>query len=145
MKYRIKKETKPKLPTYGKYKAVAVHNQIYDTYKITEEVAQAMGCSSGDVYGIMLSLSTVINRHLRNGDKVKLEGWGTMKLEIESDKVDNLKDFQAKKHIRGARLHFIPRTLQRPRVRERQILPRKIIRERKRLKIRFWVLAWGCR
>ena len=78
------------------------------TYKITEEVAQAMGCSSGDVYGIMLSLSTVINRHLRNGDKVKLEGWGTMKLEIESDKVDNLKDFQAKKHIRGARLHFIP-------------------------------------
>lgn len=108
MKYRIKKETKPKLPTYGKYKAVAVHNQICGTNKITEEVAQAMGCSAGDVYGIMLSLSTIINRHLRNGDKVKLEGWGTMKLEIESDKVDNLKDFQAKKHIRGARLHFIP-------------------------------------
>ena len=108
MKYRIKKETKPKLPTYGKYKAVAVHNQICGTNKITEEVAQAMGCSAGDVYGIMLSLSTVINRHLRNGDKVKLEGWGTMKLEIESDKVDNLKDFRANKHIRGARLHFIP-------------------------------------
>ena len=33
MKYRIKKETKPKLPTYGKYKAVAVHNQICDTPK----------------------------------------------------------------------------------------------------------------
>jgi len=31
-----------------------------------------------------------------------------MKLEIESDKVDNLKDFRAKKHIRGVRLHFIP-------------------------------------
>ena len=28
MKYRIKKETKPKLSTFGKYKAVAVHNQI---------------------------------------------------------------------------------------------------------------------
>lgn len=108
MKYRIKKETKPKLPTYGKYKAVAVHNQTYSTDQITEEVAQAMGCHAGDVHGIMLGLSTVINRHLRNGDKVKLEGWGTMKLEIESDKVDNLKDFRANKHIRGVRLHFLP-------------------------------------
>ena len=108
MKYRIKKETKPKLPTYGKYKAVAVHNQTYSTDQITEEVAQAMGCHAGDVYGIMLGLSTVINRHLRNVDKVKLEGWGTMKLEIESDKVDNLKDFRANKHIRGVRLHFLP-------------------------------------
>ena len=33
-----------------------------------------------------------------------------MKLEIESDKVDNLKDFKAKKHIRGVRLHFLPQS-----------------------------------
>ena len=59
MRYRRKKETKPTLPTYGKYKAVAVH-------------------------------------------------YGLLKLEIESEKVDNLKDFRAKKHIRGVRLHFIP-------------------------------------
>ena len=91
MKYRIKKETKPKLPTYGKYKAVAVHDQTYGTGQITKEVAREMGCHAADVYGIMLGLSTIINRHLRNGDKV-----------------DNLKDFKAKKHIRGARLHFIP-------------------------------------
>jgi hypothetical protein len=31
-----------------------------------------------------------------------------MKLEIECDKVDNPKDFKAKKHIRGVRLHFLP-------------------------------------
>jgi len=29
MKYKIKKETKPTLKTFGKYKAVAVHNQTY--------------------------------------------------------------------------------------------------------------------
>ena len=34
MRYRIKKETKPSLPTFGKYKAVAVHYQTIesDTY-----------------------------------------------------------------------------------------------------------------
>ncbi|SHK49485.1 hypothetical protein [Xylanibacter ruminicola] len=53
MKYRIKQETKPTLPTYGKYKAVAVHYQTVE-------------------------------------------------------RGDNLKDFKAKKHIRGVRLHFLP-------------------------------------
>ena len=50
---------------------------------------------------------TVI-RHLRNGDRVRLKDFGLLELEIESEKVDNLKDFKAKKHIRGVRLHFLP-------------------------------------
>jgi hypothetical protein len=33
-----------------------------------------------------------------------------MKLEIESDKVDDPKTFRAKKHIRGVRLHFLPQS-----------------------------------
>lgn len=57
---------------------------------------------------VLLSLAEVINNHLREGDRVRLEDWGMMKLEIESEKVDNLKDFKAKKHIRGVRLHFLP-------------------------------------
>lgn len=63
MKYRIKQETKPTLPTYGKYKAVAVHYQT-----------------------VLLSLAEVINSHLREGDRVRLEDWGLMKLEIESER-----------------------------------------------------------
>ena len=103
MKYRIKKETKPTLPTYGKYKAVAVHYQTVDN-----ETAQRMGTHPANVRGILVSLAEVINNHLREGDRVRLEDWGMMKLEIESEKVDNLKDFKAKKHIRGVRLHFLP-------------------------------------
>ena len=34
-----------------------------------------------------------------------------MKLEIESDKVDNLQDFRAKKHIHGVPLRLPPRRL----------------------------------
>lgn len=108
MKYRLKKETKPKLPTFGKYKAVAVHDQVIGSRQILKEVAKHLGVSEGDALGVALGLSTVISRHLRNGDKVKLESWGTMKLEIESEKLDSLKDFRAKKHIRGVRLHFLP-------------------------------------
>ena len=54
----------------------------------------------------------MINRHLREGDKVRLKDFGLMKLEIESDKVDNPRSFRASKHIRGVRLHFIPESVE---------------------------------
>ena len=108
MKYRIKKETKPKLPTYGKYKAVAVHQQTVSSEQIIKEASENNPLSEGVIIGVVTRLSQVINRHLRNGDRVRLRDWGLMKLEIESDKVDDLEDFRAKKHIRGVRLHFIP-------------------------------------
>ena len=108
MKYRLKKETKPTLPTFGKYKAVAVHYHTVESRQLIKEVAQRMGTHTSNVLAVMTSVAEVVNNHLREGDRVRLEDWGMMKLEIESDKVDNLKDFKAKKHIRGVRLHFIP-------------------------------------
>jgi nucleoid DNA-binding protein len=108
MKYRIKKETKPTLSTYGKYKAVAVHSQTIESRQLFEEAARGSSISGGVLEALMISVAEAVRRHLRNGDKVRLKEFGLLKLEIESDKVDNLKDFRAKKHIRGVRLHFIP-------------------------------------
>ena len=108
MRYRIKKETKPTLPTYGKYKAVAVHNQTIESRQLFEEAAsRGMSISGGVLEGLMMTVAETVMRHLKMGDKVRLKNFGLLKLEIESDKVDNLKDFRAK-HIRGVRLHFSP-------------------------------------
>ena len=108
MRYKIKKETKPTLPTFGKYKAVAVHNQTIDSKRIVKETAQRTSFSEGNIIGVLMSVAEVVNSHLREGDRVRLQDWGLMKLEIESDKVDDPKTFRAKKHIRGVRLHFLP-------------------------------------
>ena len=108
MRYKIKKETKPTLPTYGKYKAVAVHNQVIESRQLYEEAARHSGVSGGVLEGLMMSVAETVYRHLRMGDKVRLKEFGLFKLEIESEKVDNLNDFRAQKHIRGVRLHFIP-------------------------------------
>ena len=108
MRYKIKKETKPNLPTFGKYKAVAVHNQIIESRQLYEEAARHSGVSGGVLEGLMMSVAETVYRHLRMGDKVRLKEFGLFKLEIESEKVDNIKDFRAQKHIRGVRLHFIP-------------------------------------
>ena len=108
MKYRIKKETKPTLKTFGKYKAVAVHNQTIDSRQLFEEAARHMTISGGVLEGMMMTVAETVRRHLQMGDKVRLRDFGLMKLEIESDKVDDPKTFRANKHIRGVRLHFIP-------------------------------------
>lgn len=108
MKYRIKKETKPTLPTFGKYKAVAVHDKTVTSKQIFKETAARSQLQEININAVMLSVIDVINQHLRDGDRVYLDGWGTMKLEIESEKVENPKDFRANKHIRAVRLHFIP-------------------------------------
>ena len=110
MKYKLQQETKPKLSTFGKYKAVAVHQQTVGTKEITQEcVDKDIPLLDEVVYKIALSqLAKVIKGHLRDGDKVCLDEIGMLKLEIESDKVDDPSDFNPKKHIRGARIHFIP-------------------------------------
>ena len=108
MKYKIIKETKPTLQTFGKYKAKVVHNCEVDNRQIEEEVALRLGVSIGNIVGVRMALWEVINQHLRRGDKVRLKDWGLLKLEIESDKVDSPKQFKAQKHIRGVRLHFLP-------------------------------------
>jgi predicted histone-like DNA-binding protein len=108
MKYKLKKETKPTLATFGKYKAVACHYQTVETEQILKEVCQNNPISEGTVTAVVWKLAHVIKRHLREGDKVRLKDLGLMKLEIESDKVDRPQDFKSRKHIRGVRLHFIP-------------------------------------
>lgn len=108
MKFRLIKETKPRLSTFGKYKATAIHGNTVDTRQILKEVSKRNGFAIGELTTAMMGLSEVINDHLRRGDKVRLDTWGLMKLEIESDKVDSPEEFNARKHIRGVRLHFLP-------------------------------------
>ena len=91
MKYKITKETKPTLATFGKYKAVATHYRTIETEQLLKEVCENNPISEGTVTAVVWKLAQVINRHLREGDKVnRPEG------------------FKPRKNIRGVRLHFIP-------------------------------------
>lgn len=111
MKYKLKKETKPTLSTFGKYKAVAVHEQTVDEAMLYEEIARRANLHKGDVKAAIIALSETVNYFLRKGYRVRLPDWGLMKLEIESEKVDDPATFRDKKHIRGVRLHFLPESI----------------------------------
>ena len=76
MKYQLKKETKPTLSTFGKYKAVTRHQQTVETEQLIEEVCANEPYSKGTVEAVAWKLAKVINRHLREGDKVRLKARG---------------------------------------------------------------------
>ena len=80
MKYKLKKETKPTLTTFGKYKAVTVHTQTIETSQILKEVCENNPISEGTVTAVVWKLAQVVNRHLREGDKVRLRDFGLLKL-----------------------------------------------------------------
>lgn len=108
MKYRIVRENRPTLKNYGRYKAVAVHETTVETPQIIREVCRSTGASRGSVLAILIGLAEAVGDHLRRGDRVRLDDWGLLKLEIECAKVDAPEAFSPGEHIRGVRLHFLP-------------------------------------
>ena len=57
---------------------------------------------------MLAELSELLVRHLQDGHRVRLDGIGLLKLEIESDKVDRAEEFDLKKNIRNYRIHLLP-------------------------------------
>ena len=47
-------------------------------------------------------------RTSQDGHRVRLDGIGLLKLEIESDKVDRAEEFDLQKNIRNYRIHLLP-------------------------------------
>ena len=114
MKYRIEKQNKPTLPSHGKYRAKAIHQNTISTHQLIDELAKRSrsNMDASIIRAVLIGLSEIIKDHLRNGDKVKLDEFGLMKLEIDSEKVDKPEDFKPKKHINGVKLHFIPESIE---------------------------------
>ena len=108
MKYKIVRENKPTLKNYGRYKAVAVHYQTVDTDRICREIQANTSAKASDVMLVLTELAEVLNRHLQDGDRVRLTNLGLLKLEIESEKVDRPEDFNARRHVRRICLHVLP-------------------------------------
>ena len=108
MKYIIEQQNKPTLPSHGKYRAKAVHQNTIDTRQLIDELARRSrsGLDESIIKPVLIGLSEIIKDHLRNGDRVKLDEFGLMKLEISSEKARRL---QAQKAYQRRETAFLTR------------------------------------
>lgn len=108
MKYTLKKQTRDFLPSAGQYVARAVHGQVIDTEAIAAIIQENCTLKRSDILAVLSELEDVLVRSLQQGDIVKLNHLGRLKLEIVGRPVAHPSDFVAEKHIRGVKLHLIP-------------------------------------
>lgn len=111
MHYTLKKENRPMLKNYGRYKAVAVHYNTVTTERLCEEIQNNCTLKKGDVMAVLSELSDLLIQHLQDGDKVRLDGIGLLKIEIESEKVDRPEDFNVRRDVRHFRIHLLPESI----------------------------------
>lgn len=100
MKYILRKERKVNLKNFGKYKAVAVHADTVTQQEIEAEAERNCTVTRADVKAVMNEVMAVMRRHLQNGDRVRLDDWGILKLELESKAVEQPEEFNATKHVK---------------------------------------------
>ncbi len=108
MNYKLMRQNKPVLPNYGKFKAVAVHCNTIGQREVEQEIQDNCSAKASDVRMVLAEFAAVLNKHLRNGDRLRLDRLGLFKLEIESKSVDDPADFSVNEHIKGVRIHFLP-------------------------------------
>lgn len=79
-----------------------------------DEISQAIQdnttAKQADVYAVLKELVNVMSRHLKNGDRVVLDDFGSFKVGLKTLPADSIKDFTPAKNIVGARINFQPET-----------------------------------
>ena len=74
VKYRLFQEQRKTSPNKGKWYARAVINDVVALEEISQEIQDNTTAKQADVYAVLKELVNVMGRHLRNGDKVVLDG-----------------------------------------------------------------------
>lgn len=110
MKYKLQRINNHTQKSYGKYVAKAQHYNTITTQQLQEEIQHNCSATVSDCTLVLQELADVLAYHLQAGDRVELPHLGTAKLEILSTAVDNESDFDVRKHVKGVRVHLLPKS-----------------------------------
>ena len=110
MSIRIKliKNNIKRSSSYGKYFAKTVRGNDVNLQDLAEEAARNCSLKKSDVIAVVTELEEMMSHRLADGGTIVLKGIGRFSLRVESDGVDDPKDFSIKKHIRRIICRFLP-------------------------------------
>lgn len=93
---------------YGKYygKAITMGEVSFEDF--AKLIQKECSLKEADVISCMKALVAAMKKELAEGRTVELEGLGRFRLSVESECVDDPKDFDVRKHIRQVIPRFLP-------------------------------------
>jgi predicted histone-like DNA-binding protein len=75
--------------------------------EIAREIEGRSALSLGDVQSVLSNLVEVLPIFLKLGQSVSLEGFGSFRVSVSSEGMDNPADLNAR-HVKGVKLGFLP-------------------------------------
>ncbi len=92
----------------GFWYARAVSPDLVGVKDLAVRISERCTVTEPDILAVISALVFEMNQELKNGNRVKLEGFGTFRVGIHSQGVEHAKDFNPQKDIYGAHVIFAP-------------------------------------
>jgi predicted histone-like DNA-binding protein len=109
MKYKVIEKGNPRNLDEKKQYANPVNAGNLTIKDLAKEIAGRSSLTRGDVENVLISFLEEIPTYLKIGMSVKLGEFGTMRLSLKSEGVEQGKKFEASK-IKGVKIIFTPST-----------------------------------
>lgn len=92
----------------GKFYARAVHTTTIDSEQLAERIQRNCTVKKSDVYAVLIELAEVMKDELQNSNRVKIDNFGTFKINIKSTGAESEDKFTAADNITGTHVRFRP-------------------------------------
>ena len=106
--YRLSQVTSPNQKGYGKWYPRAVMTNTVDTDALATIMQRNCTVKKSDILAVISELIETMQDQLQDSKRVKLNGFGTFKIGMSSTGADKASDFDARKHIKGLHVLFMP-------------------------------------
>jgi len=108
--YKLMKNGNAKSPAYGKWYAKAKHVGTVDINKLSEIMQRNCTVKQSDIKAVLTELVETMCDQLQASMRVKLDGFGTFKLGISSEGVNEAYEFNVRSNIKDVHVLFQPET-----------------------------------
>ena len=106
--YRLHQDQSTGTKRSGKWYARAVPTAVINTRQLAEIVQRNCTVKRSDVVAVIEEMVEVMKDQMQDSKRVKLEGFGSFKIGIQSKGANNVTDYDVQKHIKALRINFRP-------------------------------------
>jgi len=108
IKFRVYQNNSEKSKMYKKWYARAVVLDTANLNNLATKIERRCTAKAGDVLLVLRELVEVMTEELQQGNKVKIDGFGTFKVALRTKGADAEEEFDAGTHIKDLKLNFQP-------------------------------------
>ena len=106
--YRLHQDQSTGTKRSGKWYARAVPTAVINTRQLAEIVQRNCTVKRSDVVAVIEEMVEVMKDQMQDSKRVKLEGFGSFKIGIQSKGAQTAGKFSVSEHIKGLRVLFLP-------------------------------------